>query len=71
MQCWSSHYCWGWCCRLVPRQRPRAPQRVAPPPAEAGKVKIRWWHIWGGSESNIADNWQKLADEYVAAHPRM
>lgn len=39
--------------------------------AEGGKVKIRWWHIWGGSESNIADNWQKLADEYVAAHPNV
>ena len=35
------------------------------------KVKIRWWHIWGGSESSIADNWQKLADEYMAAHPNV
>lgn len=48
---------------------PGAAAGDAAAPAETGKVKIRWWHIWGGSESNIADNWQKLADEYVAAHP--
>lgn len=39
--------------------------------AEGSKVKIRWWHIWGGSESNIADNWQNLADEYMAANPNV
>jgi raffinose/stachyose/melibiose transport system substrate-binding protein len=35
------------------------------------QVTIRWWHIWGGAEANIADNWQKLADEYMAAHPNV
>jgi len=34
-------------------------------------VTIRWWHIWGGAETSIADNWQKLADEYMAAHPNV
>lgn len=35
------------------------------------KVKIRWWHIWSGAENNIAENWQKLADEYTKAHPNV
>ena len=39
--------------------------------ASGAKVKIRWWHIWGGAESNIADTWQKLANEYMAAHPNV
>src|SRR5687767_12476406 len=34
-------------------------------------VTIRWWHIWGGAETAIADNWQKLADEYMADHPNV
>jgi raffinose/stachyose/melibiose transport system substrate-binding protein len=34
-------------------------------------VTIRWWHIWGGAETSIADNWQKLADEYMAEHPNV
>ncbi|MCX6050186.1 MAG: extracellular solute-binding protein [Chloroflexi bacterium] len=57
-----------------------APPAAGNPPAAAGstsnaasgqKVKIRWWHIWGGSESNIADNWQKLADAYMKDHPNV
>lgn len=39
--------------------------------AEGEQVTIRWWHIWGGAEVSIADNWQKLADEYMAEHPNV
>jgi raffinose/stachyose/melibiose transport system substrate-binding protein len=41
------------------------------PATDGDKVTIQWWHIWGGAEVSIADNWQKLADEYMAAHPNV
>lgn len=59
-----------------------APQTAEEPAAqsdEAGaevaaagdeKVKIRWWHIWEAEGAEGA-NWQKLADEYMAAHPEV
>jgi len=48
----------------------KAPEpTAAPAAAEAKPVTIQWWHI------TTADNqkavWQKLADEYMAAHPNV
>ena len=59
-----------------PTRAPAAPQptkapepTAAPAAAEAKPVTINWWHI------TTADNqkavWQKLADEYMAAHPNV
>ncbi len=38
------------------------------PPAEE-KVVITWWHITTQEEQKVV--WQKLADEYMAAHPNV
>jgi raffinose/stachyose/melibiose transport system substrate-binding protein len=46
----------------------------APPPTEAPtqapeKVTITWWHITTAENQKAV--WQKLADEYMAAHPNV
>lgn len=33
-------------------------------------VTIEWWHIWA-NEANIAEPFQKLADEFMAEHPNV
>jgi len=38
-------------------------------PAEAEKVVVTWWHISTAEEHKAV--WQKLADEYMAAHPNV
>lgn len=54
-----------------PTQAPAAAEPTAAPPTEpaAKPVTIRWWHIQV-VENQIAV-WQKLADEYMAAHPNV
>jgi raffinose/stachyose/melibiose transport system substrate-binding protein len=52
---------------------PAAPT-AAPPPTEAPtqapeKVTVTWWHISTAEEHKAL--WQKLADEYMAAHPNV
>ena len=54
----------------APAKPTEAPKPTAvPQPTAAPKVKIAWWHI------TTADNqkavWQKLADEYMKAHPNV
>lgn len=48
--------------------QPAAPEPTAKP-AAAEKVKIVWWHISTADEHKAL--WQKLADEYMAAHPNV
>jgi len=48
---------------------PTAVPPTAVPPTAAPEVKITWWHIQV-VEDQIA-LWQKLADEYMAAHPNV
>jgi raffinose/stachyose/melibiose transport system substrate-binding protein len=45
------------------------PPTTAPEPTAAEQVTIEWWHIQV-VENQIAV-WQKLADEYMAAHPNV
>ncbi|RPH75101.1 extracellular solute-binding protein, partial [bacterium] len=49
--------------------QPTAAQQQPTTPPEPEKVTIAWWHI------NTAEGerglWQKLADEYMAAHPNV
>jgi len=54
----------------APATQPGAAADAAAP-AEGGKVKIRWWHIWPEDTSTAGANWRKLADEYMAAHPNV
>jgi raffinose/stachyose/melibiose transport system substrate-binding protein len=53
----------------APTQAPAATQAPAPTEAPAEKVTITWWHI-STAEAHKA-LWQKLADEYAAAHPNV
>ncbi|HVN53042.1 MAG TPA: extracellular solute-binding protein [Anaerolineaceae bacterium] len=41
----------------------------APPAQQAAPVTIRWWHITVAANQKAV--WQKLADEYHAAHPNV
>ncbi|MCX6032207.1 MAG: extracellular solute-binding protein [Chloroflexi bacterium] len=57
-------------------QAPAAPAATAAPKAPAAtvapvaaKVKIAWWHITTADDQKAV--WQKLADEYMAAHPNV
>ena len=62
-----------------PAQQPAAQPTAAPQPTEApapteapteaAKVTINWWHISTAEEHKAL--WQKLADEYMAAHPNV
>ena len=47
----------------------KAPEPTAAPAAAANPVTIRWWHITTAAEGKAL--WQKLADEYMAAHPNV
>ncbi|MBN1888684.1 MAG: extracellular solute-binding protein, partial [Thermoflexales bacterium] len=38
-------------------------------PTKPAPVKVVWWHISTGEEHKAY--WQKLADEYTAAHPNV
>jgi raffinose/stachyose/melibiose transport system substrate-binding protein len=55
--------------------QPPAAQPTQPPAAQpteapaAEKVTVTWWHISTAQEHK--DLWQKLADEYMAAHPNV
>jgi raffinose/stachyose/melibiose transport system substrate-binding protein len=42
---------------------------AASQPASAAKTKINWWHITTAENQKAV--WQKLADEYMAAHPNV
>jgi raffinose/stachyose/melibiose transport system substrate-binding protein len=46
-----------------------APAQPAATEAPADKVTITWWHISTAEEHKAL--WQKLADEYMAAHPNV
>lgn len=46
-----------------------APAEPAATEASAEKVTITWWHISTAEEHKAL--WQKLADEYMAAHPNV
>jgi raffinose/stachyose/melibiose transport system substrate-binding protein len=53
-----------------PTAAPAAPEpTAAPAAAEAKPVTINWWHITTAAEGKAL--WQKLADEYMAAHPNV
>jgi raffinose/stachyose/melibiose transport system substrate-binding protein len=45
------------------------PTKAAAQPAAGQKTKIAWWHISTADEHKAI--WQKLADEYMAAHPNV
>lgn len=46
-----------------------APAQPAATEAPAEKVTVQWWHITTQDEQKAV--WQKLADEYMAAHPNV
>ncbi len=46
-----------------------APAPTEPPAAPAEKVTVTWWHIQVATEQKAF--WQKLTDEYMAAHPNV
>ena len=48
-------------------EAPEQPAATEAPPAE--KVNITWWHISTADEHKAL--WQKMADEYMAAHPNV
>jgi len=55
---------------VAPGAAPAASGGAAAQSNSGQKVKIRWWHIWA-AESAEGANWQKLADEYMKAHPNI
>jgi raffinose/stachyose/melibiose transport system substrate-binding protein len=50
-------------------QAPAATQPPAPTAAPAEKVTVTWWHITT-KDPGLSD-WQKMADDYMAAHPNV
>lgn len=46
-----------------------APATEAPTSAPAEKVTINWWHI--STKDPALGDWQKMADDYMAAHPNV
>ncbi len=44
-------------------------QAASVAPSEAAKVEIEWWHVQNNDPGKAL--WQKLADEYMAAHPNV
>lgn len=46
-----------------------APAAATDAPVVADKVTVTWWHISTAEEHKAV--WQKLADEYMAAHPNV
>jgi raffinose/stachyose/melibiose transport system substrate-binding protein len=55
-------------CGPQPTEAPPAEEPVEEP-AEPEKVTVTWWHISTAEEHKAL--WQKLADEYMAAHPNV
>jgi raffinose/stachyose/melibiose transport system substrate-binding protein len=55
----------------TPTAAPEEPAEASPTetPAEAEKVTITWWHITT-KDPGLSD-WQKMADDYMAAHPNV
>jgi raffinose/stachyose/melibiose transport system substrate-binding protein len=53
----------------APQPTAAPPPTAAPQPTAAQEVKITWWHIQVVEEQIAL--WQKLADEYMAAHPNV
>jgi raffinose/stachyose/melibiose transport system substrate-binding protein len=51
----------------TPAEEPAVP--AAEEPATDEKVTVTWWHISTAEEHKAV--WQKLADEYMAAHPNV
>jgi raffinose/stachyose/melibiose transport system substrate-binding protein len=51
----------------APTAAPTAEPTVAP--TEAPKVTVTWWHIQTADDQKAL--WQKLADEYMTAHPNV
>jgi raffinose/stachyose/melibiose transport system substrate-binding protein len=57
-------------CSCGPARQPAAePTEVVQAPPTPEKVTITWWHISTAEEHKAL--WQKLADEYMAAHPNV
>lgn len=59
-----------------PTEAPKATEAPAAQPTEAPKptaaaepVTVKWWHISTAAEHK--ELWQKMADEYMAAHPNV
>ena len=53
----------------APAVATEAPAQPAATEAPAEKVTVTWWHISTAEEHKAV--WQKLADEYMAAHPNV
>lgn len=58
----------------APTAKPTEAPTEAPPeptiaPTEAPKVNITWWHIQVADDQKAL--WQKMADDYMAAHPNV
>ena len=53
----------------APAAATEAPAQPAATEAPAEKVTVTWWHISTAEEHKAV--WQKLADEYMAAHPNV
>jgi raffinose/stachyose/melibiose transport system substrate-binding protein len=53
----------------APAVATEAPAQPAATEAPAEKVTVTWWHISTADEHKAV--WQKLADEYMAAHPNV
>jgi len=56
-------------CGAKATEAPAEPVQPAEPAAPAEKVTVTWWHISTAEEHKAV--WQKLADEYMAAHPNV
>ncbi|HSJ88578.1 MAG TPA: extracellular solute-binding protein [Anaerolineales bacterium] len=53
----------------APAQEPTATEAPAQTQAPAEKVTVTWWHI-STKDPGLSD-WQKMADDYMAAHPNV
>jgi raffinose/stachyose/melibiose transport system substrate-binding protein len=54
----------------VPTAGPQGAATEGEAAAGDEQVTIRWWHIWPEDTAQGA-HWQKMADEYMAAHPNV
>jgi raffinose/stachyose/melibiose transport system substrate-binding protein len=50
-------------------EAPAAEEAEAPAEAPAEKVTVTWWHI--STKDPALSDWQKMADDYMAAHPNV
>src|SRR5512144_1556017 len=50
-------------------QAPEATEPPAATEAPAEKVTVTWWHI--STKDPALSDWQKMADDYMAAHPNV